>query len=110
MLGAVEDLFEDGTHGDAACIGGKNEGKTKCREAEVGDVGECPLCFVEASSMQRRPGEGLGFSSEGSVERNHGSSDVRQEPMVVVNHADKLLQGLHGGGCRKGTNSCNFFL
>ena len=49
------------------------------------------------------------FSGEGSVDRSHGSSNVRQEPMVVVNHADELLQGLHGGGCQKGTNSNDFF-
>ena len=85
-------------------------GKTRCQEAEVGGVGEYPLCFVEGGSMRRRPGEGLGFSGEGSVERNHGSSNVGQELVVVVNHADELLQGLHSGGCRKGTNSGNFFL
>ena len=43
----MEDLFEDGTHGDVACVGRKDEGKTRRREAEVGGFGECPLCFVE---------------------------------------------------------------
>ena len=38
------------------------------------------------------------------VERSHGSSNVKQETMVVVNYADELLQSLHDGGCRKGTN------
>ena len=60
--------------------------------------------------MRGRPGEGLRFSGEGSVERSYGSSNVRQETTVVVNHADELQQSLHGGGCRKGTNSGNFFL
>ena len=87
----MENLFEDGTHGDVACIGGQDEGKTRCREAEVGSVGEYPLCVVEGGGMRRRPGKGLGLSGEGSVERGHGSSNVRQESMVVVNHADKLL-------------------
>ena len=35
---------------------------------------------------------------------------MRQESMVVVDHADKLLQGLHSGGCRKGTNCGNLLL
>ena len=60
--------------------------------------------------MQRCPGEGLGLSGEGSVERGHGSSNVRQESMVVVNHADELRQGLNGGGCWESTNGCSFFL
>ena len=60
--------------------------------------------------MQRRPGEGLGLSGEGSVERGHGNSNVRQASMVVVNHADELLQGLNGGGCWEGTNGGNFLL
>ena len=110
LLGAVEDLFEDGTDGDVACVGGQDEGKTRRREAEVGGVGECLLCFVEGGSMRRHPGEGLGLSSEGSVERGLGSSNVKQESMVVVNHANKLLKGLHGGGCWEGTNGGNFFL
>ena len=103
----MEDLFEDGTDGDVACVGRQDEGKTRRREAQVGGVGECPLCFVESGSMRRRPGERLGFSGEGSVERSHGSSNVRQELMIVVNRADELLQGLHGGGCQNGMNSCN---
>ena len=106
----MENLFEDGIDGDVTSVSGKDEGKTRRREAEVGGVGGCPLCFVEGGSMRRRPGEGLGFSGEGSVERSHGSSNMRQKPMVVVKHADELLQGLHGGGCRKGTNSGNVFL
>ena len=106
----MEDLFEDGTDGDVACVGGTDEGKARRRDAEVGGIGDCPLCFVEGGSMRRCPGEGLGFSGEGSVERSHGSSNVRQETMVVVNHADELLQGLHGGRCRKVTNSGNFFM
>ena len=73
----MEDLFEDGTDGDVTCVGGKDEGKTRRREAEVGGVGECSFCFVEGGSVRGRPGEGLGFSSEGSVERSHGSSNVR---------------------------------
>ena len=99
----MEDLFEDGTDGDVPCVGGQDKGKIRRLEAEVGGVGECPLCFVEGGGMRRRPGEG-------SVERGHGSSNVRQESMVVVNHADELLQGLHGGGCWEGMNSSNFFL
>ena len=106
----MEDLFEDGTDGDVACVGGKNDGKTRRREVEVGGVGECPFCFVEDGSMRGRPGEGLGFYGEDSVERSYGCSNVRQETMVVVNHADELLQSLHGGGCWKVTNSGNFFL
>ena len=35
---------------------------------------------------------------------------MRQESMVVVDHADELLQGLHSGGCRKGTNHSNLLL
>ena len=108
MLGTVGDLFKDGADGDVACVGGQDEGKTRHREAEVGGVGECTLCFVEGGSMQRRPGEGLGLSSEGGIERGHGSSNVRQESMVVVNHTNELLQGLHGGGCWEGTNCGNF--
>ena len=104
----MEDLFEDGTDGDVACIGGQDEGKTRHLEAEVGGVGECPLCFVEGGSMRRHPGEGLGLSGEGSVERGHGISNVRQESMVVVNHADELLQGLHGGGCWKARTAATF--
>ena len=110
MLGAVEDLFEDGTDGNVTCVGGQDEGKTRRREAEVGGVGECPLCFVESGGMRRHLGEGLGLSSEGSEERGHGSSNVKQESMVVVNHADELLQGLHCGGCWEGTDGSNFFL
>ena len=37
LLGAVEDLFEDGTVGDVACVGGQDEGKTgvgKLRQAK----------------------------------------------------------------------------
>ena len=106
----MEDLFEDGTDGDVACICGQDEGKTRRREAEVGSAGECPLCFVEGGGMRRHPGKGLGLSGEDSIERGHGSSNVRQESIVVVNHADELLQGLHGGGCWDGTNGGNFFL
>ena len=94
----MEDLVKDGTNGDVACVSGQDEGKTNRWEAEVGGVRECPLCFVEGGGMQRCPGEGLGLSGEGSVERGHGSSNVRQELMVVANHADELLRGLHGGG------------
>ena len=32
--------------------------------------------------------EGLGPPSEGGVERGHDGGDVRQEMMVVVDHAD----------------------
>ena len=46
--------------------------------------------------------EGLWLPSEGSIQRSHGGGDVRQESMVVVD--------LHGGGCRKGTNSSNLLL
>ena len=110
MLGAVEDLFEDGTDGDVACVSGQDEGKTRRREAEVGSVGECSLCFVEGGGTLRRPDKGLGLSGEGSVESGHGSSNVRQESMVVVNHADELLQRLHSGGCWEGKNGGKFFL
>ena len=110
MLGAVEDLFEDSTDGDVACVGGQDKGKTRHREAEVGGVGECPLWSIEGGCMRRRPGESLGLSGEGSVERGHGSSNVRQESMVIVNHADELLQGLHCVGCWEGANGGNFFL
>ena len=110
MLGAVENLFEDSTDDDVSCVGGQDEGKTRHREVEVGGVGECSLCFVEGDGMRRCPGEHLGLFGEGSVERGHGSSNMRQESMVVVNHADELLQGLHGSGCWESTNSGNFFL
>ena len=72
----MEDLFKDGTDGDFACVCGQDEGKTRRQEAEVDGVGECPLCFVEGGGMRRRPGEGLRLSSEGSVERGHGSSNI----------------------------------
>ena len=57
----MEDLFEDCTDGDVTGVGGKDERKTRRQEAEVGGVGECPLCFVEGGSMRRRAVEGLGF-------------------------------------------------
>ena len=56
------------------------------------------------------PGEGLGFPGKGGVERGHGRGNVRQESMVVVNHADELLQGLHSGGHRKSMNRSNLLL
>ena len=51
--------------------------------------------------MRRRPGEDLGLSCEGIVERGHGSSNLRQESMVVVNHADEFLQAFTVVGVRK---------
>ena len=54
--------------------------------------------------------EGIGFPSDGGVERGHGQGDVRQKSMVVVDHANELLQGLHSGGRRKGTDRSNLLL
>ena len=54
--------------------------------------------------------EGFGLPREGSVERSHGGGDVGQESMVVIDHADELLQGLHSGGRRKDTNRSNILL
>ena len=82
VRGCLGDLFEDGTDGDVADFSGQDEGKTRRQEAKVGGVGECPLCFVEGDGMRRCPGEGFGLP---------GGSIVRQEMMVVVNPADKLL-------------------
>ena len=84
--------------------------KTKLWESKVGGIGEGPFCVVEGCSLRRAPVEGLGFPSEGSVQKSHGGGYVRQESMVVVDHADKPLQGLHSGGCRKSTNLSNLLL
>ena len=80
----MEDLLEDGTDGNVTSIGGEDEGKTRHWEFEVGGVGEGPFVVVEGCSLGRAPVEGLGFPSEGSVERSHGGDDVRQESAVVV--------------------------
>ena len=110
LSGTVEDLLEDGTNGSVTSVGGEDKEKTRRREFEVSSVREGPFCVAEGCSLRRAPVEGLGFPSEGGVERSHGGGDVRQEFMVVVDHADKLLQGLHSGGHRKGTNRSNLLL
>ena len=88
----------------------RNEGKTRRREFKVGGVGEGPFCIVEGCSLRRVPMEGLGLPSEGGAERSHGGGDVRQESIVVVDHANELLQGFYSGECRKGTNCSNLLL
>ena len=50
------------------------------------------------------------LSSESGVQRSHGGGNVRQESMVVVDHVDELLQGLHSGGRMKGTVRGNLLL
>ena len=110
LSGAVEDLLEDGTNGNVTSVGEEDEWKTRRQEFEVGGVREGPFGVVEGCSLQRAPFEVLGFPGEGSVKRNHGRGDVRQESIVVVDHVDELLQGLHSGGRRKSTNHSNLLL
>ena len=84
MSGTVEDLFENGTDGDVAGLSGEDEGQTRCREFQIGSIGEGPFSVFEGSGLQGAP-------VEGSVERGHDGGDVRQETMVVVDHTDKFL-------------------
>ena len=95
LFGAVEDLLEDGTDGNVTNVGGEDEGKTRHQEFEVGGVREGSFCVVEDCSLQRAPVEGLGFPGQGGVETSHSVGNVRQGSMVVVDHANELLQDLH---------------
>ena len=45
----------------------------------------------EGSSLGGAPGERLGFTSEGGVERSHRGCNVRQETVVILYRLNELL-------------------
>ena len=106
----MEDLFENGTEGDVVGVSGEDEGQTRRQEFQIGSIGEGPFSVFEGSCLQGAPVEGLGPPSEGRVDRGHDGGDVRQETIVVVDHANEFLQRLHCVGRGKGTNSSSLFL
>ena len=108
MSGTVEDLLEDGFDGDVTSVGGEDDGMTRRREFKIGSVGEGPFCIVEGRGLRRALVEGLGLPSKGGVQRSHGGGDVRQESMVVVDHADKLLQAFTVVGVGKAQTAAIF--
>ena len=91
LLGTMEDLFKECTDGDVAGVGGEHEGKTRRWKLEICCGGKGLFRDFEGGFLGGAPGERLGFTGEGGVERSHHGSNVRKETMIMIHHPYELL-------------------
>ena len=90
LPGTMEDLFKDCADGDVAGIGGEHE-KTRHRKLEICCRGKGLFRGFEGGFLGGAPGENLGFTGEGGVERSHSGSNVRKETVIIIHHPYELL-------------------
>ena len=87
----MEDLFKDHANGDVAGVGGEHKVNTRRRKLKICWGGKGLLPGFEGGFLGWAPGECLGFTGEGGIERSHCGSNVWKEMVIIIHHPYELL-------------------